>query len=260
MLYYRYFRSHWRETLETTSFKMASLADFNDPFDGRGRCVGTLAGEGANAFVAAGNPLTSMMLGQNLAVKTYEQQLRTSVQNRTLFSEMKILCLSACEDGDPAQKLMWAHYANGYSGVRMGLQINDPKFSLFFDSVKYCHERPVLDFSKVRNISNDAETLRFWIANLTTKSTEWAYEREYRIIADAQHLIPGKDAQGHSAWFWRFDADALKCIDVGCKVSQDEVDEIVGLTRARYRYAKVRRAVLSELSYDISYETVYESP
>jgi len=28
-----------------------------------------------------------------------------------------------------------------------------------------------------------------WISNLTTKSNEWAYEREWRIIADEQHLI-----------------------------------------------------------------------
>ena len=169
---------------------------------------------------------------------------------------MHVLCFSMCENGDPAQKLMWSHYANGYRGMRIGLRLADTSFPLYLDSVKYCWERPILDLTKVKAFENDKEINRFWVQNLTTKSLEWSYERECRIVADDVHLEKDKDDKGDMAYFWRFDPSVVVSVDVGFQMPETEVKSIVELAKEKYPTAVVRKTVLSDADYGVSYQEI----
>ena len=268
MVFYRYMRSHWFETLRDGCFKMANVRDFNDPFDGRGHCVGRLSREVIRNITIEEEKVWGALLDScdknipgfsdkllDKIAKVYSTGFYRSVQDRSMVDViMYVLCFSACRDNDPAQRLMWAHYANGYRGVRIGVRFDDPNFPLYLDSVKYCHERPVLDLSKVRSLCNDPEFFNFWRSNLTTKSTEWAYEQEVRLIADDLHLERGKDDGGKDAYFWRFAAQDIVSVDVGCLVPSAEIDKLVELRNSHYPCMTIRQVAINDADYGISYK------
>jgi hypothetical protein len=73
---------------------------------------------------------------------------------------------------------MWAHYAEKHHGICLGFDVPDE----FVGKVEYNPERLqfVLDHNKhLLGIGDN-----FIKALLHTKSTDWSYEREYRVIAD----------------------------------------------------------------------------
>lgn len=271
MVLYRYLKSHGLETLRDGRFKMASVLDLNDPFEGAGRCVGVLSEEtvknlfkekllqngieGIQGLDAAWN-LLGKEETHSLSM-AYSDEIRAGVFRRTLVSFMYVLCFSMCDNGDPAQKLMWSHYANGYRGVRIGLRLEDPNFPLYLDSMKYCWERPALDLSKVKAFDKDEEIIRFWIQNLTTKSIEWSYERECRIIAEDRHLEKGQDDKGNVTYFWRFDPSVVVSVDVGFQMPETDVKKIIDVAKVNYPTAMVRKVVLGKDDYGISYQEVF---
>lgn len=268
--------SHGFETLHDGRFKMASVLELNDPFEGLGCCVGALSEQAVKNDVKHGY-LESWGLTQQKDDKgAFEEfwnamdsetkqvyraltssKIREGVANRTLVKSMYVLCFSMCEDGDPAQKLMWSHYANGYRGVRIGIRMDDPHFPLYADSVKYCWERPRLDLAKVMSLHDeDKEVVRFWRDNLITKSNEWAYERECRIVADALSLEKDRDCKGGEAYFWRFDPSVVANVDLGFLIPEAAVRAIVDVVKAKYPTALVRKVVLNKEDYGISYREV----
>lgn len=268
MVVYRYMKSYGFDTLRDGRFKLASVLDLNDPFEGLGRCVGLLTEMAAKEYFREANRQNIPFSESGFEViwnrlsdverhslrEMYSDRIRSRVLDRTLVSFMYVLCLSTCEDGDPAQKLMWSHYADGYKGVRIGFRMEDPQFPLYFDSLKYCWERPILDLSKITKLENDEETNRFWIQNLTTKSNEWAYERECRIIADDLHLEKGLDDKGHDAYFWRFDPASVVSVDVGFRMLEAEVQAIKEIVRSKYPVVSLRKVLPSDTNYGIVYQ------
>lgn len=271
MVLYRYMRSHWIETLSDKRFKMAKISDFNDPFDGRGRCVGQFSKDAVKNIARESNIVSKQFLDLvdksnipdltdqilDILVNTYSTGFYRHVQDRSIVNLITyVLCFSACKDVDPNQKLMWAHYAGGHSGVRIGVRFDDPNFPSYLDSVKYCHERPILDLSKVRSLNNDSEMLRFWISNLTTKSTEWAYEQEVRLIVDDKHLEKGVDDKGDEAYYWQFSPQNIASVDVGCQMPQAEIKKIIELRNSKYPHVSIRQVVLNDSDYGISYKSL----
>lgn len=271
MILYRYMKSHWLETLRDGCFKMSKISNFNDPFDGRGRCVGRLRKDVVKRFIQETNSevngvlkLTELMSGAKSSneileriAEQYTAGFYKSVQDRSMFNIITyVLCFSSCHNNDPAQRLMWAHYANGYRGVRIGVKLDDPNFPLYLDSVKYCSERPVLNLSKVEALENDKEVLNFWISNLTTKSTEWAYEQEVRLIADDKHLEKWADGRGDDTYFWRFMPTDIVSIDLGFEFPQSEIDNVIELQKEKYPQMKVSQVVLDNDAYGIEYRDV----
>ena len=262
-------RSHWLETLCDGRFKMAKISDFNDPFDGRGRCVGKLSKEAIRNIVKEANTVGNQILETldkvntansltdqilDAMIETYSIGLCQHVLDRSMMNLITyVLCFSACKDDDPNQKLMWAHYAGGHRGVRIGVRFDDTNFPSYLDSVKYCHERPIFDLSKVHSL-NDPEILHFWISNLTTKSTEWAYEQEVRLIVDDKHLEKGLDDKGDEAYYWKFSPQGIVSVDVGCQIPQEEINKIIELRNSKYPHVAIRQVELNDSDYGISYK------
>lgn len=103
---------------------------------------------------------------------------------RTTFDHMKtttgIACLSESDDS----LLMWAHYANNHSGICVEYELLKINQQLHFSPIPviYSNERP-----SFRSISQNiirANSTSLFIEGLSTKSPEWGYEKEWRIIRD----------------------------------------------------------------------------
>ena len=103
---------------------------------------------------------------------------------RSTFEYMKtttgISCLSESYDS----LLMWAHYANNHRGICVEYDIMEINNQLHFTPVPiiYSNERVCFNNLNTDTAGNDA--FAFFLRSITSKSEEWSYEREWRIIRD----------------------------------------------------------------------------
>lgn len=130
-------------------------------------------------------------------------------ENRNSIREFGVACFS--EDFDNI--LIWSHYADGHKGVCLEFDANYFPFNhgdklqriVYKDTYPLVHPA---DFLIKKIIPHET---------LTTKSTNWDYEKEWRVI----HL-PGNTAL-------EYDPEALTGIYFGCSMSNNQKSEIATL-------------------------------
>lgn len=84
-----------------------------------------------------------------------------------------------CASQDPRNEPMWAHYAADHQGICVQLDTSQDELSLLIKKVQYSTQFPIL---RIPHSSNeDQEHFLF-------KSTEWAYEREWRVVIPRNRL------------------------------------------------------------------------
>ncbi len=108
----------------------------------------------------------------------------------------------------PDNLLMWAHYSSSHTGVCLEFEVSTHE--LFFgraQPVIYSNTRP-----KFNPRGTEEENVE---GALLTKSIEWAYEREWRII---DHLVGVAN--------FPFDSSLLKGIIFGARVSDSDRTQI----------------------------------
>ena len=110
----------------------------------------------------------------NMQIRSFQ----TTVEK--LRSTTGVLCLSESNDS----LLMWAHYANNHSGMCVEYELLGINRQLSFSPVPviYSNERACFHSIDSNTIKNDSMGVFF--ESLTSKSPEWSYEREWRIIRD----------------------------------------------------------------------------
>jgi DUF2971 family protein len=144
--------------------------------------------------------------------------------------------LSLAENKDSL--LMWAHYTDSYRGFLIGLE--GPEAILATESrhrdvgpVSYCHHRP--SGAKFRQITIEELCFR--------KSSEWAYEREWRIVdsafsADVNEAV----GPGENCWLFRLNPAAIREVILGHR-SQDIAGRVIPpLLRPEYQHVNLLMA------------------
>lgn len=120
-----------------------------------------------------------------------------------------ILCLSAKNDSLP----MWAHYSDNHSGAVIGINVEDAAFQLGrLDKVRYRKHRIAI------NPYATAGTHLWWNQihqTVFTKSSEWSYEKEYRIVFRLADLLSGNLSKGRTSHFVHIWASTLNSIILG---------------------------------------------
>ena len=120
-----------------------------------------------------------------------EQQLRRI--NRALreeyFGKRGVLCFTSAWHSP----VMWAHYAEKHSGICLGFDVPERRgLERLIEPIVYAPERLAFLLDSTKDLYGIDAT--FVLAMLLTKSREWAYEQEYRVIADLKVKDP---ATGH---------------------------------------------------------------
>ena len=108
--------------------------------------------------------------------------------------------------------LMWSHYADNHKGVCLEYNIAyAPTFFKDLLQVKYIDNYPNIDYVK---LGSKAIT-----EIITTKSSHWAYEEEYRSCkrVSGSHL---------------FDIKSLRSIIFGCRTSEAEILRIINFVKS----------------------------
>lgn len=171
------------ESIKNNKMWYSAPCNFNDPFDCDiaidhekiFQCMLTLVPE--NSELRVGSPVW-------LELKdTVYRQIKNL---RDSFTELKqgmgISCLSESYDS----LLMWAHYANSHRGICVEYDLLKINKELEFTPVPviYSNDRICFDSLDVSNIDNIS--IDIFLDSITTKSLEWSYEKEWRIIRDDQ--------------------------------------------------------------------------
>ena len=135
---------------------------------------------------------------------------------RQLNQIIGILSLSKTRDS----LLMWAHYADQYSGAVITFDGTHDFFSDQID-IEYQSERPR------RHLRDYLTGTPIPLAELCVKSDQWAYEKEVRIVrtlAECKHA--GIDLRGFPIFVHEVPIDAIKSVILGERTPVVEQREI----------------------------------
>ena len=217
---YKYYSDHPRnfEAVKNNKMWYSAPCNFNDVFD----C--TLTIEEKDIFDSA-----LRMVPDNRGIRqgsvmwkqvkgTVGQSIRTFQSSfEDLRSRMGISCLSETDDS----LLMWAHYANNHSGICVEYELLEFNSQLHFSPVPIVYTDERVCIHTLETLANDIQGL--FIESLTSKSPEWSYEREWRIIRDDGACGAKWDTINKGALL---DAPHPKSITMGCMVKPDYEEEV----------------------------------
>ena len=133
--------------------------------------------------------------------------------------------------------LLWSHYADSHHGFCIGYDeeelydfvINSFKvIGMIADkrNINYSDSYPIIIPHK--NITGE----EYIITPITTKSSDWAYEKEVRII-----LYDGANTK-----LKLVKKRIVKEIILGCYIQQQDKDEIIGVAKKNYPGTKILEA------------------
>jgi hypothetical protein len=156
------------------------------------------------------------------AVQTTSRQLERPIRQR-----YRVYCLSRFPDVN----LMWAHYTDGHRGICLEFSTRNPVFAVA-QQVNYCKTLPRQEVQ-----DGEEEALKI----LLTKSDDWKYEEEYRIIARAGELpaYPGEELLVTRKDFLDLPSGSLTSVIVGC---QGDFGHIRGIVDERSTGLQVKVA------------------
>lgn len=158
----------------------------------------------------------------------------------------------------PDNLLMWAHYSNSHKGVVFEFDINHDFFETHAPQkdvnqleVIYSTHRP-----KVRiNPDEKDEEIRTEImkAIFYTKSIDWSYEKEYRLIKPLFGLAPeAKDINGYDIYLFEIPRESIKRIIFGCRMSSQDQHKVKGVLSANHlSEIAISSAVLDQKDFKI---------
>jgi len=98
----------------------------------------------------------------------------------TLRTQTGISCFSESEKSH----LMWAHYANNHRGMCVEYDLLKVNKQLRFTPVPVIYSVDRVCFRSINMDSIDRDSLSVFIESVSSKSPEWSYEKEWRIIRD----------------------------------------------------------------------------
>lgn len=132
----------------------------------------------------------------------------------TLKTSFGITCFSEVFDS----LLMWSHYSNNHTGICVEYELLNMNKRMYYSPVPviYTNNRVVIDTISPESI--ESKTIKTLIECTTTKSTEWSYEKEWRIIRDSASCGERWDPNNKGALL---DMISPRCIIMGCMIKSD---------------------------------------
>jgi hypothetical protein len=170
------------------------------------------------------------------------------------------LSIVYCLAGSPNNLLLWSHYASAHTGICIAfgvevylqslcIRFDDPALknlgALYMDDylptskVHYSGDRPQA-YSIFRGSADDIRPF------LITKSKEWSYEEERRIVVPHSNLLPKKI---------RLHKSSIKSVCFGANITETYKKRVVDVLREEFwtkSYpVKIYQAVCSSTKYEL---------
>jgi hypothetical protein len=134
--------------------------------------------------------------------------------------------------------LMWSHYANSHKGICIGFDYTKLFFifngkPLWAVDIKY----PESNQYPKRDYLDDPDTR---VKLYLTKSLDWKYEKEWRIIFPEK----GRTVQ-------KFEPDAIVSVHLGCQISKEDKETVINWCLQRKPKPKIYETTKDKSSYSL---------
>jgi len=213
------------KSLSSATLKLGNVLEFNDPYD-------------SLLFLTHPDP---RILQSNLNEAAAKQRAAQ-------FEAYGILCLTE----NPQSTCTWAHYAANHTGIALGFELDVSRDDLI--QIKYHSSRPDLDITRPLEPNTD-ETKRSVMTCLETKSPDWGYESERRLIVRAndssvfRRKLSRNDTK--TSLFIPMPAE-LKVVVLGYKCSPSDEATVRRIIRTRYNgQVSIMRCTLSSGTFNL---------
>jgi Protein of unknown function (DUF2971) len=154
----------------------------------------------------------------------------------------------------PDNLLMWSHYSGQHTGMVIDFdeshsifdERKSPKdFIRHLQQVIYSDTRPILDTFEDFSYAD----------YMLTKSTEWSYEKEWRIaktVTNAKRTIP---ASPFDICLFDMPSSAIKRVILGARVSAEDVDRVKNILQKtpHLRHIRLQQASLDERRFALNF-------
>ena len=218
-------RRHLEDLLLDNRLWLGTVFGFNDPFEGQADYVVHERGTDLrHALERKYRELGFTSQGAREMVNTEDVADPTRIErkaragNRTVLQSIGICALGT----NPSSPLMWAHYAHNHTGICVQLRPVMDLWALLAHPVEYSDTYPVLD--DILQPTESRNTLP-----IMRKSSDWAYEEEWRIVGQDQ-------PNTHRS----FAPAALGAVILGMRISEADKAYVLGLMDERLRRYGVR--------------------
>ncbi|WP_082459249.1 DUF2971 domain-containing protein [Bosea thiooxidans] len=167
------------------------------------------------------------------------------------FRDSGIFCATRRKDN----LLMWAHYAEQHRGVVFGFK-PDPavdSFLCLLEPVAYSASRPSFydPIDPLKGARPKPEDMRAFNWYLTaTKSPEWAYEEELRLV------VPSFIPEGQPANFLLFHPHELVELYLGHRFAPDRRNAIVAAAKSLNIQVAIFQAKIARGAYGLTFEPI----
>jgi hypothetical protein len=196
---------------------LPSPTKFNDPFECRPYLAWYKKGKKLrdyfNQMVLEEFPETNRETRRRRIKEGYERfRTNQDIFMRNLYEEFLNSTGLYCLTQIPDNILMWSHYAKGHSGIVLEFNVTK-EYSIFYEAIKvhYSKDYPLLNLMEID------EPQHFRNA-LLTKSVDWEYEDEWRIVKTPREGGTGK---------YKFAIDLLTGVIFGATIERKNKDLIL---------------------------------
>ena len=247
MSLYKYVSATTLEYILNGSIRFTQPGGFNDPFE--------LALEVYNPYNDERNInirfdvlSQEKIINNHLLDTNFQDDNCNDIFSRELIEKLNnqigILCLSKNHDSH----LMWAHYADEYSGAVIEFN-EDHEYFNGITEVTYVKERPIVHMDYF--LKN--ETIP--VSNLCIKSELWNYEREWRLIRSLKDCKKNKSkAKKFDIYTNNIPLDAINSVSLGERCPADMIRKIYH--KLKFTNIGLSIAALANWKYDFRYEPI----
>lgn len=164
----------------------------------------------------------------NAMMPTVNKEIRAALVEN-LVSKMGVVCLSHAGN----QPLMWSHYADSHRGAMVVFDSKSasltgkvkPKGRMgMLNDVTYTAVRPMINYRTVTDIN-------LFQAYTLTKSTDWEYERECRLILELTEADSVEKGDASDIYLLSIQPSAVRSIVFGCNVDLQLRDGLIDSMR-----------------------------
>lgn len=258
MLCYRYMgfqNAKW--SLEDCWYKTSRPSEFNDPFDCRINVIGVPPDKVVEECIDRNfqRLRTQVVLKHpewakvNIGRKLMFEKLRLCADwANEVMSQMRngcedmarIICFSlAAVEDEGVDNLMWGHYADKGSGIRIGFELDDSNIGNPYVLKRVCYEKaiPAYDLSKLRKWPNvRSPDNDFLLKCIFTKDQSWAYEKEVRMLIPRkgplfEPLFQERRIGGNCLDFYRLPYAAIRTVDFGVRANIEQCKKLMTTIR-----------------------------
>jgi hypothetical protein len=244
---YKYYPPERVDVLERRIIYFAHPSVFNDPFELQPYFRNTWA-ESIQQAIGAGTA-PSPFVQENI---TLRMTMTPQLQQQLLADRHKqTLIFSTSQDG--VSLLLWGHYAAGHTGFAVGFKSGEPSFHQRLDGTSRKLQR--VNYSSQRPAADTVDQLREQ-EMLLTKSSDWLYEKEWRMFEspfnadENQPVTPG-------VWGFRLEPSSVERVVIGVRASEETKRRIVSvLKHPDFQHVHLIEAYLDDEEFQIKHRLV----